>query len=584
LSIFHSSTGFIFFLDKDFNIISYNKLAKEVYSRLMHMELKEGRPIFQYMPPDAYESLKNTLNECRAGKIIHNEKKANFPNGPSVWVENTFVPVYDSKGKFLGISFQTINIDERKKTEEALIESEQKFSQMAGNIADGLWIGTRYEFLYINDAFENIWGIKKEELIKDPSLLERSIHPDDLDRLKKKHPERRSESEGTDEQYRIIRPDGEIRWIRARRFPVLDERKNVHRTAGIITDITERKKIEDALHLSEKRFKEMADTLPLLVYETDEKGNITYFNKAGLSYTGYTLDDFSKGLTLPMMFPPGEMERAVENANRTMSGVYVGSIEYLLKRKDGSLYPAIINTVPIVWEEKVIGRRGVVMDISELKKAEEKIKSSLKEKEVLLSEIHHRVKNNLQIISSILRLQSSTINDKRISDIFLDAQHRIITMGLVHEKLYKSDNFAKIDVMEYVSDLVRTITSSYSVTPEKLKVEYDIEPIFIHLDTMIPIGLILNELLTNSMKYAFPDGRKGVIHISLKKTEDLFKLSISDNGIGFPENFIIENSQSLGLRLVSTLCEQINGKLIYTNHSGSTFDIEFSELVKSQLP
>ncbi|HNW98277.1 MAG TPA: PAS domain S-box protein [Bacteroidales bacterium] len=707
LSILQSSVGFFFFLDKDFKIISFNKFAKEIYSKEMHMELEEGKSILQYMPPDSHESLLKTLNECKNGKIIKNEKKANFPGGPSVWVENTFTPVYDNKNIFLGISFQTVNIDERKAIEEALIESEKKFLQMAENINDGLWIGTQSELIFINTAFEKIWGVKKEDVIKNPQLIQKAMHPEDFEVLSKKYPNRRNEFNPSDEQYRIIRADGEIRWVWARRFPVFDEVKNLYRTVGIVTDITdkknteakilqqneflqtlintipnpvfykdekgrylgcnkafenniggkkenligknvydlspkeladiyfekdnelfknpdlqiyeskvkytdgsihdvifhkatfekndgsigglvgvilditERKKFEDALYLSEKRFKEMSDTLPLLVYETDEKGNITYFNKAGFSYTGYTLEDFEKGLTLPMMFPPGEMERAMRNANRTMKGTIVGAKEYMLKRKDGSLYPAIINTVPIVKDNNVIGRRGVVTDITELKKVEEKVKASLKEKEILLKEIHHRVKNNMQIISSILRLQSSSIDNPVIHEVFLDAQQRINTMALVHEKLYQAKNFANIDVKEYINDLVSSISSLLNSNPNKIKVVMDVEPISINLDTMIPVGLILNELITNSMKYAFSDGRNGIISIKLKKEKDnRFRLTHSDNGIGFPENYDIENSQSLGLRLVYTLSEQLNGQVTFTNKNGSTFIIEFSELVR----
>jgi two-component sensor histidine kinase len=264
-----------------------------------------------------------------------------------------------------------------------------------------------------------------------------------------------------------------------------------------------------------------------------------------------------------------------------MTGITVGAVEYFLKRKDGSLFPAIINTVPITKGNKVIGRRGVVTDISELKRAEENIKASLREKDVLLSEIHHRVKNNLQVISSILRLQANNINDSRTNEIFLDAQHRIITMGLVHEKLYRAENFSEIDVKEYIRDLVESVSSSYNPNPDKIKVVMDIDPVSINLDTMIPIGLILNELLTNSMKYAFPEKRKGTITIRLKKYSDAkFHFSIEDDGIGIPEHFDFENTQSLGLRLVQALSEQINGQLIIKNKIGSSFTIEFPELIK----
>jgi PAS domain S-box-containing protein len=706
-AIFHSSVGFFFFLDKNFNIISFNKFADEIFRMEMHKELKVGDSIFNYFPPDTHESFRITLNKCMKGEVINNEKQVTFPGGPAVWVENTFNPIYDDKKNFLGISFQTVRINERKKIEEALRESEMRFTQIAENIDDAFWIGTKEKFLYINKAFEKIWGRKKEELMQNPGLLRESIVPEDLQMLEKKRSLNDDRDVSLDEQYRIIRPDGEMRWVWARRFPVFDDQGNTYRTVGIINDvtekknieaklsqqneflqtlidtipnpifykdekgryigcnksfekniggpkeeiigksvyelspkdlaeiyfakdnelfvnqghqvyesqvryldgsvhdvifhkatflnnegsigglvgvildITERKKFEGALQLSEQRFREMADTLPLLVYETDEKGNITYFNKAAYIYTGYTDEDFKAGITLPMMFPEGEMERSIENSKKTMSGVNVGAIEYILKRKDGSLYTAIINTVPVMLEDRVVGRRGVVTDITELKKAEERIMASLKEKEVLLREIHHRVKNNLQIISSMLRLQSDYIPDEKLLDVFRDAQSRVLTMSLVHEKLYKAADFSRINVPEYIHELVDTISSSYDFNEDKIKIKVSSDLVYVNLDTMIPLGLILNELMTNCLKHAFAGSAEGLIEVQFSKLENeqLF-LCVKDNGIGIDEDIDIENVQSLGLRLVKILSDQIGGELKIRNKKGSQFTILFREIVK----
>jgi len=693
-SVIESSLGFFFFLDKDLKIVSFNNFAKEIFKKDMHLDLKEGASIFNYFPPETHESFRITLNKCLTGETIRNEKQVTFPGGMAVWVENTIFPVYDDAKKFLGISFQTQRINERKEAEIALKESEEKFRQLADNIEDGCWLGTPDNFLYINNAFEKIWGIKKEDVMKDPSLLKKSIYPEDLEGLEEKNPKKIRDTEATNQQYRIVWPDGSIRWIGARRFPVLNEQGSVYRTVGIVSDITENKKAqqslidsearfrqlaesafegllfhddgiitdankqlgemigyevkdligksildlahpsyhelmrkslrvpyeieifhhngklipieimvkpfvlqgkigrvaairdiserknaEAALKESQVRFKEMADTLPLLVYETDKNGNITYFNKAAFEYTGYTLEDFDKGLTLAMMFPPGEMERAMENAKRTMSGTYVGAIEYTLKRKDGTLFPAIINTVPYLREGKVAGRRGVVTDISEIKKTEAMLKASLMEKDILLHEIHHRVKNNLQVVSSLMNLQSVNISDKKIQEIFRDAQSRVLTMSLVHDKLYKSENFSSINISEYVHDLINSIESSHNIDKGKIQIKINVQPLSINLDTLIPIGLIINELVTNSLKHAFPDGKKGSIEILFKKEDDArLLLCVIDDGIGIHDDIDIANITSLGLRLVQTLTTQINGELSIHNKNGSRFCIAFTEV------
>lgn len=707
--VVENSLGFFFFLDQNFRIISFNNFAKEIFIREMKKPLEEGESIFNYFPPDTHESLRNTLTKCLKGEIINNEKQVTFPGGPQVWVENIFIPVYDDAKKFLGISFQTRRINERKEAEEVLKESEEKFHQLADNIEDAIWISDGNNFIYVNDSLEKIWGRKKEVFIDNPSVQYEWVHPEDLPHLLElMNSEEYLKNRKLNEQYRIIRPDGNIRWVWLRSFPIQKKSGDVNRTVGILSDITERKeteskinqqyefmqslintipnpifykdekgkylgcntnfelsiggnkenligksvyelsprelaevydakdqelfknpglqiyeskvkyldgsvhdvifhkatfikndgsigglvgvilditdrkRFEEALRLSEERFKEMADTLPLLVYETDDTGNITYFNKSGFEYTGYSMEDFNKGLTLPMMFPPREMERAIENAKQTMTGSYVGSIEYTLKRKDGSLYPAIINTVPIMREGKVVGRRGVVTDISEIKMVEDRVKASLKEKEILLREIHHRVKNNLQVISSMLRLQSSNLDDERIKEVFNDAQSRVLAMSLVHEKLYKADNFSSIYISDYVSDLVSSIVTSHKVDQDKILINLYIDSLSINLDTMIPVGLIINELVTNSLKHAFPNGNKGTIEIHFKRKEAKFYLSIKDNGIGILKDIDIDNIKSLGLRLVQTLVTQINGDLLISNDNGSLFCITFEEIQKRQ--
>lgn len=217
-------------------------------------------------------------------------------------------------------------------------------------------------------------------------------------------------------------------------------------------------------------------------------------------------------------------------------------------------------------------------NIAKRKQAEEQIKASLKEKEVLLKEIHHRIKNNLQVISSLLNLQSGYIIDKDAIEMFKESQNRVKSMALIHEKLYQSKDLARIDFAEYIRNLTNYLFRSYGVTSNRIKLKKNVDDVFLGLDTAIPCGLIINELVSNSLKHAFPDGKEGEIHICLFLDNDKFTLIVRDNGVGFPKDLDFRNTESLGLQLVITLVEQLEGTIDLKRSGGTEFKIIFTEL------
>jgi two-component sensor histidine kinase len=208
-------------------------------------------------------------------------------------------------------------------------------------------------------------------------------------------------------------------------------------------------------------------------------------------------------------------------------------------------------------------------DVTERRQVEEQIKASLKEKEVLLKEIHHRVKNNLQIISSLLNLQSAEIEDPEACQRFKESQDRVKAMALIHERLYQSGDLAKIDFAGYVRSLTGHLTRSYKVNATAVRLNLEVESVPMNLDTAIPCGLIINELVSNAFKYAFPKGESGEINVRFAEENGRsLKLVVQDNGVGFPENKNPEESDSLGLKLVRSLTEQLGGVLSYRTQNG----------------
>ncbi|HCL57983.1 MAG TPA: hypothetical protein DHW82_13390 [Spirochaetia bacterium] len=232
-------------------------------------------------------------------------------------------------------------------------------------------------------------------------------------------------------------------------------------------------------------------------------------------------------------------------------------------------FKTVLNDFQLMAKE--IGKRE-----NELKKSQKEIQHSLEEKDILLKEIHHRVKNNMQIILSLLYLQTSNIEDERIIKILQESQNRIKAMALIHEKLYQNNDLSKINFADYIQTLTHFLSRSYTPNLSLVDIQFDMEPLALSVDKAIYCGLIMNELLSNCFKYAFPNKREGVIIISLKNLYgNYISLGIKDNGVGLPESLDIRTTESLGLQLVVSLSEQLKAKLEISRTEGSGYVLIF---------
>jgi len=276
----------------------------------------------------------------------------------------------------------------------------------------------------------------------------------------------------------------------------------------------------------------------------------------------------------------GNFIKIIQNVIKDVEMGKVKAKKPVLEEKEGifKLYSErLVNKLEnkmIDLKEEITKRKEAE---DELRKSEEKIKASLREKEVMLQEIHHRVKNNMQIVISLLRLQSRKVEDKDMQEMFRECQNRIRTMALIHEKLYQSKDFARINFAQYIDRLTVHVFQSYSVDSNLIAMKTDLEEVFLDLNRAIPCGLIINELLSNSIKHAFPQGKKGEIHIKLHSDKKgVITLVVSDNGIGFPKDIDFRKAQSLGLQMVNDLTKQINGTIELDRKGGTAFKVVFS--------
>ena len=238
-----------------------------------------------------------------------------------------------------------------------------------------------------------------------------------------------------------------------------------------------------------------------------------------------------------------------------------------------------------LYEEAMIKRNvhgkpirilGIIRDITSRRVAEEKTRASLKEKETLLREIHHRVKNNMAVIGSLLMLQSDNSKDHHVKEALKESQNRVYAMSAVHEALYKSESITDIDLKCYLSKISEILIRAYSVNPGKVTLKIEGEDVNIDIKKASPLGLVINELISNSLKYAFPDQRKGEITMTVKKHLNFLDLCVADNGIGMSEGDEWQHSESLGINLVTTLIEdQLDGSIRILNQNGAKFFISF---------
>jgi PAS domain S-box-containing protein len=356
----------------------------------------------------------------------------------------------------------------------------------------------------------------------------------------------------------------------------------------------ERKQAETEI-LRQKAFLEkLVESAPEGIAITDCPGRMLQVNSEFVRMFGYKADEAVGKMIDDLLAPPGYQEEAGRLTRTSGAGEKI-ILETVRKRKDGTLFNVSIIGAPITIGEQQVAVYAIYRDISKRKQAEEQIRASLKEKEVLLQEIHHRVKNNLQIISGLLTLQAEQSAGKSLDDIFCASQDRIRSIALIHEKLYRSHNLAEIAFDEYLRALIANLFTSHGVAAGRITARHEMEPIFFTIEKAIPLGLIVNELVTNALKHAFPNGRRGEIRIGLhgyegaksytQKTDSgtlhvipTCELTVADDGVGLPDGFEPDTKKSLGMNLVSMLAKQIQAELKIKTGPGTEFRFLFPGL------
>ncbi|MBT4263722.1 MAG: PAS domain-containing protein [Deltaproteobacteria bacterium] len=350
---------------------------------------------------------------------------------------------------------------------------------------------------------------------------------------------------------------------------------------GLLSEIKDRKAAEKSVIESERQLKDGEKIAHMGSWSMNLATGKSAWSDEFFRICGYEPQSFEpltkKGFEI---IHPEDRDRVTQIVEHSVKVRKPYSIETRIILPDGTIR-WIHSSGNVLLGDNAEPERisGSFLDITDRKLAEEQVKANLKEKETLLQEIHHRVKNNMQVISSLLKLQSNSYDDERIKKPLLESQNRVKAMAAVHENLYKSKNLSSISILPFLKELTTSILASYQLSSENITLEIDSDEIFINLEQASPLGLIVNELVSNSLKHAFTDGHKGEIHINLKRVnEDHIHLCFSDDGIGLPVSLDWRNLDSLGLKLVLNLAEnQLDGSIKMEVKNGTQFDIIFRE-------
>jgi PAS domain S-box-containing protein len=624
--IMDSTPALISYIDLDFRYRRVNKNYEKWFG--VKTENILGHDSREVLGEKVSSKFKENFQKALCGKKITYEDEIAPTNGVPRWVQIAYTPDFGKAGKVQGIVVHAVDISDRKRAEERIQEHvlnleflskaglqflkmdfEQEIITYVGKqlntlIPDAVIIMNSFDPASDSTVVNSIFGLKEDinliEKVLGQSLIgmtfkvspkyHRFIIGGGLQKVSKglygltfeqiplnlcRQLEIQLNIKNTYAMPFALSGDmlGSAA-ILTRRTEPIREAKLIEAFVGMAAVALGKTRAEEKI-LREKQYSEkLINNLPGIFFALDYNTNMLQINDRFSQVSGYTPEEIKN-----MKGPDFVAKEEREHSEKIIREIYEKGESYTEANflcKDGRTIPYYFTGSRIIKDGKPI-IIGTGVDITERKQWEEKIKESLKEKEMLLKEVHHRVKNNLQMISSILNLQSINIHNKQALEAFQESQNRIRSIALIHEKLYQTKYLSNVNIKEYISEISSKLFSSYYTALKEIKLNLKCEELYLDVDKCIAIGLILNELISNSLKHAFTDKTKGEIKINLyKENQDKLILIVSDNGKGMPKNLDYKNSETLGLQLIFTLVDQHNGTIEVNKTKGVTFKISLA--------
>ena len=472
------------------------------------------------------------------------------------------------------------DVAQRKAVEQSLRESELRFRTLTNHAPVGIFTTDEQgQCTFVNSRWTAIAGLSFEEA-KGPGWSQ-ALHPNDRERV---YRDWQSAVDTGNEficDYRFARSDNRISWVHGTATALRDDIGTIQGYVGIITDLSELLHAREVLRLAEEQQRLALDAAALGTWKLEFKSEWIQLDEQSRKIFGLKHPLISRADSVKQIHSEDrERVKAEFAAAYDPDGPRSITSEYRIVWDNGEVRWVSVRAKSYFVEDFADSTPshliGAIRDISESKGSEERVRASLREKEAMLKEIHHRVKNNLQIVTSLLSLQAiGNLNPESVS-LLQESRNRVRSMALVHETLYGSDDFGRIELASYLDQLCSHLLRSYGIDSSRIHLNLRANKVSLTLERAIPFGLIVNELVSNSLKYAFPDGQSGNILVHVHRTDDHFyMLTVGDDGIGLPDAFDIKLLKSLGLQLVSDLSAQLTGSLTWTNNAGAHFQLKF---------
>jgi len=557
----------------------------------------------KHIHPDDYKkAVTHFGNALKNGRSFCQEYRFKRKLGDYIYVEDCGTYLRDKEGRVYRMIGVIKDITERKRGTEKLRKSEEKFRLVAEQTGQMV-----YDYDIPGDkigwsgAIKELTDYEEEDFKKLESLRELKwlIHPDDRKRAVDSYKKCLETGERYCEEYRLKKKDGSCIYVENRGVFLKDENGRIYRMLGTNKDITQLKQSLEKVRESEDKYRSFMRNFKGIAFQGDMHFSPVFMHGALEEITGYTEEELISGaIPWPRLTVPEDRHLIYEDAAklRTIPNTLIER-EYRIRHKNGKLrwiYELIQNISDSSGKPRFL--QGSIYDITERKEAEETLART---EEIRKKEIHHRIKNNLQVISSLLELQADQFSEEKVVEAFRESQNRVASMAIIHEELYRAGDTETLDFAAYLRKLTSDLLRSYTIRKEDVKLKLEVEEIFLGMDAAIPLGIIVNELVSNALKHAFPAGKKGEIHVKLFRKEssgnksisnitnnndirssneyNQFTLIVSDNGLGFPESIDFTNTDSLGLQLVNTLVEQLEGTIELERNGTTVFRIKFLE-------
>jgi PAS domain S-box-containing protein len=535
-----------------------------------------GTTYDRFIHPEDVEKVRKAYEGRLKGEDVptHYELKIQGADGKVTYIEvvNSSVIIYQGKPTIIVV---IRDITQRKKAEETIREKALFFESLFENSPEAVALLDKSgHVIKVNKEFESMFGYKISEM--EGKLLDYFVARGELLEEATQIRKRTDKGEKVELEATRFKKDGSSFDVHITESPIKSGDEVIGKYV-IYRDISARKKAERELKESEKSYRELVEWAEAGILIDDKDGYIIYANDRVARIFGFKSVDELKKVKIYDLVHPEERQRVLNYHQRRILGKRAPRVyEFKGIRQDGEPVYIEVAACPLTTEEGIIGTRSCIWDISDRKRMEELLKKSLKEKDIMLHEIHHRVKNNMQIIISLMRIQARRIKNRQFIKYLQTLQDRVYSMSLIHDHFYKKTELDKINIASYIEDLVTHLYFIYNQKEEQIQINLDLEKIYLDLNKAIPFGMLINEIITNVLKHAFPGKKKGILSIRLfRDGNKKIRLLVNDTGIGLPDDIDVENPSTMGFQLMRDLTQQLGGEIQIKSNGGTQIKVIF---------